>query len=282
MKKTILISGSKGFLASHLYYLLKDKYTVFGIAKEAGNNDGMTVFSSREIESIELKPDYVILCHAAISSGQIAASTDELFHVNVKITDQLVQKFNAASFIYISSASIYDVNNAVISEESTIAPQSEYAVSKLWAEQIVLKIPNAVVVRLSSLFGIGMKENTIIPNYIQQAITKNEIQVWGKGAREQNYIHVDDAASCIHQVIDYFELVNHKILLGVHSTSYSNAFLAQIIAEKTDARINFVNEDHSKSWHYNNSITQKLLNWSPKIDFRESIYNYIQWKKEQF
>ncbi len=281
MKKTILISGVKGFLASNLLHLLREEYTIYGVGKIAENWNGITVFSSSEIDKITIQPDYLILCHASISSGQTSAKLEELFQVNVKITEQLVQKFTTAAVIYISSASIYD-NSGLIKEDSPIFPKSDYAISKLWGEQMALKNSNAVIIRLSSLFGIGMKENTIIPNYVNQALLNGEIQVWGKGERMQNYIHVEDVVSCINSVINNFEKGNRKVLLAVHSIEYSNAKLAQIIAEKTNAKLTFINEDHSKSWYYNNNLTQKLLNWSPKIDFKEAIFNYIQWKKEQF
>ncbi|MBL7886982.1 MAG: NAD(P)-dependent oxidoreductase [Flavobacterium sp.] len=282
MKKTILISGIKGFLASNLLNLLKEKYTLYGIGKQEENWNGITVFSSEKINQIDIVPDYLILCHASISSGQDNASIDALFHVNVEITKQLVEKFTSSAIIYISSASIYDVNSTIITEEAPVQPQSDYAISKLWAEKIVLKTNQSVVIRLSSVYGIGMKENTIIPNYINQALNNGEIQVWGNGERLQNYIHVDDVALCIALTIENFETVIGKILLAVNTTEYSNVYLAEIIADATNARVVFVNEDHSKSLRYDNNETRKLLNWSSKTNFSEAIYTYIKWKKEQF
>lgn len=282
MKKSILISGIKGFLASNILNLLKEKYTIYGIGKEDENWNGITVFSSEEVSQIDIVPDYLILCHAAISSGQDSATIDTLFHVNIEITKQLVEKFTSSAIIYISSASIYDVNNTIITEEAAIQPQSDYAISKLWAEKIVLKTTRSVVIRLSSVYGIGMKENTIIPNYINQALNNGEIEVWGNGERLQNYIHVDDVALCIASTIENFETVVGKILLAVDASEYSNVYLAEIIANETRAKVVFVNEDRSKSLRYDNNVTRKLLNWSSKTNFSEAIFTYIKWKKEQF
>lgn len=282
LKKSILISGIKGFLASNILNLLKEKYTIYGIGKEDENWNGITVFSSEEVSQIDIVPDYLILCHAAISSGQDSATIDTLFHVNIEITKQLVEKFTSSAIIYISSASIYDVNNTIITEEAAIQPQSDYAISKLWAEKIVLKTTRSVVIRLSSVYGIGMKENTIIPNYINQALNNGEIEVWGNGERLQNYIHVDDVALCIASTIENFETVVGKILLAVDASEYSNVYLAEIIANETRAKVVFVNEDRSKSLRYDNNVTRKLLNWSSKTNFSEAIFTYIKWKKEQF
>jgi hypothetical protein len=46
-----------------------------------------------------------------------------------------------------------------------------------------------------------MKENTLIPNYINQGLIKKEIEVWGNGSRLQNYIHVNDVVNVIELII---------------------------------------------------------------------------------
>lgn len=282
LKKTILISGIKGFLASHLFNLLKDDYTIYGIGRKTELWNHIQVFSSSDLASISIEPDFLILCHAAVSSGQISLDKEQLFEVNVSLTQQLIKKFSSSRIVYISTCSVYDLKTDLIHEESPINPQSQYATSKYLAEQIVLETSNATIIRFASLYGIGMKENTIIPNYIQQAIGSQVITVWGKGQREQNYIYVEDACQFIILAIQNFDLVKNKTLLGVSKEEYSNIDLAYIIAEFTSASIEFVNEDSAPSFHYNNQKTCDLLGWQPKTNFKGAIINYIQWKKGQF
>lgn len=282
MSKTILISGINGFLASNLVALLKKEYTLYGIAKKAELVDGIEVFSSDRIEEIKIIPDFLIVCHAAVASGSIVLSNELLFEVNVGVTQRLVQKFREAKIIYVSSASIYDLDFNLIRENSTVNPKTDYAISKLWAEQIVAKTQNKVIIRVSSLFGLGMKENTIIPNYVNQALQNGIIEVWGKGERKQNYILVQDACMYIKKAIEKFELVNSQLLLVVSKTEYSNNELAQIIAEETNAKIVYINSDNSKSCSYDNSHTCKLLDWTPNPNFLAEIKKYINWKKRQF
>jgi UDP-glucose 4-epimerase len=282
MKKTVLISGIRGFLGRNLCNILLNEYNIYGIGTKAEDLNGFTIFSSSEIESCNIIPDFLILCHASISSGQNVQSNELLFDVNVTVTEKLIAKFNSAKVIYISSASIYDLNSKSIEEKSPIYPQSDYAISKFWAEYIVFKAKNTVVIRLSSLYGIGMKENTIIPNFVNQALNNGTIEVWGEGKREQNYIEVNDACNCISLTLKNFDLVKNKILLGVSREEYSNCYLAKVIAGQTNAQILYVNEDNSKSLHYNNQETCQLLGWSTETNFNEGIINYIKWKKEQF
>lgn len=282
MKKTILISGIKGFLASHLFNLLKDNFTVYGIGRTTELWNGIQIFSSSDLNTISIQPDFLVLCHAAVSSGQISLDEQQLFEVNVSLTKQLIVKFSSSKIICISSCSVYDIKTSLIQEESPINPQSDYAKTKLIAEKLVLDTSNATIIRLSSLYGVGMKENTIIPNYINQAIKNKVITVWGKGLREQNYIYVEDACQFIILAIQNFDSAKNKTLLGVSKEEYSNIDLANIIAEYTSATIEFVNEDSATSFHYNNQKTCELLGWQPKTNFKAAIINYIQWKKEQF
>ncbi len=282
MKKIILISGVKGFLGSNLFYFLKNNYIIYGIGSIAEHWNGIEVFSSFEIDELKVVPDFLILCHAAISSGQTSQSNQLLFDVNVKLTENITKKFTSSKIIYLSTASIYDSNFDLIKETAAINPKTDYAISKLWAELLISKNPNSVIVRLSSLYGKDMKENTIVPNYINQALRNGVIEVWGNGERKQNYIHVNDVCEFIFAVITNFEYVKGKVLLAVSKSEYSNNELAEIISEATNSKIEYINDDSSKSLTYNNDLSCKLLGWSPKSKFKEEIYNYIRWKKEQY
>lgn len=282
MKQTVLISGIKGFLASNLATLLKDDYVVYGIGLTSEIFNAFEVFASSEINNININPDYLVLCHAAVASGNFSPSKEELFEVNVNVTKRIIEKFPKAKIIYISTASIYDGTTNLIDEKSIDNPQNDYAKSKLLAEKLILKSENGMVFRLSSLYGIGMKENTIIPNYISQALQNNCIEVWGKGDRKQNYIFVEDACNYIKNAIKKFDAVKNNVLLCVDKKEFSNLEIAQIIAKNTNSKIILVKEDFSKSLHYDNSLTRKLLNWEPKTNFEAEIHNYITWKKEQF
>lgn len=282
MKQTVLITGINGFLGNRLKEILKDKYKVYGIAKQETSFDDIIIYSSSQLEKITIDPDYLILCHAAVSSGRKEQDHDLLYNVNVKLTSDIINKFSCSRIIYISTASIFNNRQGVISESTIDSPINEYSISKLWAEKLVLKTNRAVIVRLSSLFGIDMKENTIIPNYVNQGLNKEHIEVWGEGNRFQNYILVDDVCAMLIKVINNYNSVLNQICLAVNFREYSNLELAKIIAAETNATIKYVNEDNSISLNYNNEKTQILLDWKSTSNFKEEIIKYIRWKRKQY
>ncbi len=277
----ILITGIAGFLGKNLIKTL-NQHQLFGLDIQEGIIDDVPVFSANDLEKIDIQFDVLIICHAAVASGTTILSNDILYNVNVSLTEKIVAKFKDAFVIYISTASIYDVNISLIQENSNINPQTNYAISKLWSERIVLANAKSLIIRLSSLYGNGMKENTIIPNYVNQALSRGKIEVWGKGERMQNYIHVDEACEYVKLAIENFEKIQGKTLLVVSKKEYSNNELAQIIADETKAEIAYSNNDTSKSLRYNNHVTSELLGFKSQLSFESQIQEYIKWKKEQF
>lgn len=281
MKKKIIITGINGFLGNRLKELLTKDFELFGIDIKESNDGEIKVFASTDLANIPVEPDYIVLCHAAVSSGTISLALDMLYQVNVKLTEQIIIKFPNAKIIFISTASIYQMDGKLITEGTADSPKNDYSISKYWAEKVVFKSKRATVIRLSSLFGINMKENTIIPNYVNQALKNNKIEVWGEGKRQQNYILVDDVCMLIKQTIANHDVVVDKILLAVSNREYSNLELAKIVADETKAIIEFINQDDSISLHYNNKKTQNLLNWSATSEFSKEIAKYITWKQKQ-
>lgn len=281
LKKKILITGIKGFLGSNLINNLRD-YELFGLGTKDELFEGIHVFNSGNLEELDLKIDVVIICHAAVASGNTIVPNDLLFKVNISLTEKIVDKFREAYFIYVSTTSVYDINADILTENSKVYPQSNYALSKFWAERIVLHKEKASVLRISSMFGIEMKENTLIPNYVNQALKDKEILVWGTGERLQNYIHVDDVASYINLMIEAKDKVSGQIILGVSLREYSNIEIATMISKITKAKIKFVNQDNSKSLVYNNELSTTLLNWEPNIGIEERLQKYIEWKQKKY
>ena len=276
----ILITGINGFLGKSILHFLNDIYTIKGIGRKSQSLGEIEVFSSKDLDQISFKPDYIIMCHAAISSGVEKASVEDLFEVNVNLTKQILEKFENSKIIYVSTVSIYQENKKVILENSEINPKTNYAISKFWGEQIVNNHKNSIILRVSSMYGERMKANTIIPNYVKQALHNNEIQVWGDGSRTQNYIHVNDVVKYIHEIVKNFNQFNKSVFLGVSENEYSNLDLATIISDILNANILFVKEDQSLSFKYNNIYTRTSLKIRAEVPFKEGVEKYITWRKK--
>lgn len=272
----ILISGVKGFIGKNLINHLK-QHDLTGLGRNEELINGTKIYSTKNLSKITFEPDIIILCHAAVASGSNSISNNELFESNVSLTEEILKNFRNSFVIYLSSCSIYKIDkNKVVKENSEIDPNSTYSISKLWGENLSFQRENAVILRLSSVYGPSMKANTIIPNYINSALFKNVINVWGKGVRYQNYIHIDDVVEIIKNIIEKKRKLKNEILLGVFKKEYQNFDLAKIISKYIDCEIKFTKIDQSPSIKYDNQHTCSILDWEPKIDLDKGIKKYIE------
>ena len=166
-------------------------------------------------------------------------------------------------------------------ENSPLLPQSSYETSKLWGENIVSRRESHVILRFSSVFGAGMKEHTVLPTYINQALSTGKIEVWGRGERKQNYVHVEDACSYIQRAVWNLKKIKGRKLLAVGQRHVSNKQLAEIIARHTGAKIIFKNTDTSHSRRYDNQVTRKILGYRFGCSLEQQVREFIEWKKGQ-
>lgn len=185
-RKKILVTGSKGFIGSHLVpYLRRKGHKVL----EWDKKKGFDIFSINLEEGIK-RADVVIHLAALTSVADSFTNKGETHRVNVLGTARVAefcQKYKK-KLIYPSSASVY------------IKESSPYAYSKYLAEEIVkgIKTPT-VVLRLFNVFGPGMNKNSgsIMYNFL----TSKKLLVYGDGEQTRDFIHVRDVCNIMEDAI---------------------------------------------------------------------------------
>jgi len=278
----VLVIGSNGFIANNLINQLKKEHYVVGAYNFNKQNlcEDINHISIDKLDSLDSEFDQVYLLSAFIPVGQISNSERKsMFEANVELVDLVCKKYANSKIIYCSTVSVYNLKGAEIFESDNEGGLNEYGLSKMWGERIIRTTKNYSIVRLSSVYGTGMKLNTIIPTYISQAIKNNEIKIWGNGSRKQNYIHATDA---VNFLISASVLGENDVFLGTACESVSNFQLAEIISNKTGCKVTFIGNDESSSFYYDNKYTQAKLDYKPSISLEEGIESLIKWIKEKY
>jgi nucleoside-diphosphate-sugar epimerase len=95
-------------------------------------------------------------------------------------------------------------------EETPLEPISLYGRTKVDAEQEVLASPNAVTLRLATVFGTSprMRVDLLVNHFVFAAVTDGYIVIFEKDFK-RNYIHIRDVADCFVHCID-----NHQAMRG--------------------------------------------------------------------
>lgn len=109
-------------------------------------------------------------------------------------------------------------------EEDSLEPVSLYAQTKVRAETELLQTPNAISLRLASLFGISpsMRLDLLVNHFVYMAITEGQIEVYEKDFK-RNFLHVKDAADCfIHCIRNAQQMTG-----GLYNVALDSIYLSK-------------------------------------------------------
>ena len=182
------------------------------------------------------------------------------------------------SFVLASTVAVYETTNKLIKENSNIKPLNTYAISKLWSEYILKKHSSYSIVRISSMFGVGMNNISFLPKMIESSIQNNFITLYGNGRRLQNYVHVSHVAKVM---IAAACKGNNETYLAVGDKSYSNVDVYnELLKIDSSLKLKFQGIDISASFQYNDIFTRNELNVSYDIDFNKELNKLWEYSKK--
>ena len=178
MKLNILITGSFGFIGTHLRKELGNEYSIDCWDIKHGKD----IFDGAFEASVE-KTDIVYHLAAETSVDKSFTEKDKVFMTNVLGTARvayLCAKYKK-KLIYPSSGAIH---------HKELSP---YAYAKWLGEEIVKGIMDTtpvVILRLFNVFGPGMSKESgsIMYNFLHDA----ELTIYGDGEQKRDFIHVTD------------------------------------------------------------------------------------------
>lgn len=208
----ILITGCTGFIGKNLFdYLTKYESGVYGTTRKKSNNKKiftLDLSNPGKIKSVLERNNFDVVIHLAAeieSSEPIIA-----FNTNCKNTFNLL-KFCAltgvSKVIFASTHLVYGNSQYLpIDEKHPINPISNYAVSKLIAENICKLFSNVndlqtIVFRLSSVVGFGQNERFVIPKLLHNVNNNNNIILhkYKNGFQLMDSIRIDDVCNAFYQ-----------------------------------------------------------------------------------
>lgn len=229
----VFVTGSSGFIGSHLVEALKDRgYAVYGY--DIVNGDDILSKERLHFLVSSWRPNWLVhlagqaFLKPSLENPQQDAMTNIIGTLNVLQAADLYR----CGVIFTSSGAVYG-NNYQYPE-----PISPYGLSKLTAERYCqfyhqLYNVHTVVFRLSSVYGPGRK--TSINLIVDKALKSEIIQVTGSGSQTRDFTHVSDVVEAILMA------VNNKFPSGIYDigtgTAVSINALIQIIERLLNRKI---------------------------------------------
>jgi len=113
-------------------------------------------------------------------------------------------------------------------EETPLLPISLYGKTKVEAERALLDSPNAVTLRLATVFGMSprLRLDLLVNHFVYAAFTDGYIVIFEKDFK-RNFVHVRDVADCMLHVLAHREqMVGRPHNLGLDTANLSKEELA--------------------------------------------------------
>jgi len=205
--KTILITGTNGFVGSRLYRYLHENtaWTIRGIGRRMGAcvDYIADISQERDREGIGSHfPDVDAVIHTAAISRPSACDADPEMcrRVNVHATGELVKQFPDAKFIFFSTYAVYNREEGDSTEETPLAPTNLYISTKIAAEKSVARSRDYVILRPSVIFGFSM---TAHDNYFMTLLktVRAGREMVSQTHQFFNPVHVEVVCRIVQEVI---------------------------------------------------------------------------------
>lgn len=251
-ERTILVTGSRGFLGSHLVEALPD--VIEFDVKENIFHDVTDALGVNRFWQ-ENRPQIVV--HLAANPNATFSKQNPTFDAKTNIlgTVNVLEaslKYNANLFIFASSAYLYSLtpDHLPISETQLCDPANPYEIGK-YADEFYCRyyakigLPT-VVIRFFNLYGPRQSKYFAIPAILERIYNTPKdgvVNVLGPPDDSRDYIFVKDAVEAIKMIIEkkrcnkirpYYEVIN--IGSGIEIDTQT---LCQTIAEVLNKDVKF-------------------------------------------
>jgi nucleoside-diphosphate-sugar epimerase len=303
-----LVTGAAGFIGSHIVdELLNRGWSVTGLDNlSTGRQSNLVATDSTDFELIEgdlrdettletaIEDVDIVFHHAAsISVPKSVERPARTTDINCTGTAKLLEAARNKGVdrvVLASSAAVYGSNVEIpVSEEAPTEPESPYALSKRYTEQLALQYAeqhelDAIALRYFNVFGPRQDPEgeyaAVIPQFIQLMSDGQRPVIYGDGEQSRDFVHVDDivaanlAAATADCEREIFNVASGNRVTINELVETINAVLGTDLQPKyDDPRPGDVRHSQASI-----SKAESMLGYSPQL----GLYNGLQKTVEEF
>lgn len=282
----ILITGAGGFIGKHLISFLSKKHNIIAVSRSVNNpvknnyevdlRNKDQVISFAEQLSLYGRIDAILhLASRFITDGE----TDDLsvLYDNIKITENLVllvKELKVKKLINFSTIAVYPNISGEFKETFTVSTSKNteciYGLSKICSEKLFDYLLRDISVsilhlRLSQVYGNGMREDRIIPIMLKELKEFNRITLLGEGKRISNFINIKK----VTQFVSMFLKNDTKGIYNIGDKNQSYLDLAKRLIKDCGDQGSIIvkkNEGSRSKFILNISKLKKFINKNNKYD----------------
>jgi nucleoside-diphosphate-sugar epimerase len=272
----VLVTGASGFVGRALVEELRHAVAAYEV-HPLGRKDGdLSQEGVADAAVAEARPEVVV--HGAARIGVVRCEDEPELAVrsNVLATALVARAATAqeARLVYLSTSDVYG-SAAAADEETPTAPESFYALTKLWGEQAAaLYAPKGLaVLRLANPYGPGVdagQAKGAVPSMLRQADAHEPIPVFRGEAR--TFCWIGDVVRAIRLVLEADAEGTFNV--GSDGEPVALADVARVACELTGAPHELIEEVEPPPGRVMTRIaTERIraLGWRPEIPLDEGM-----------
>ena len=304
-----LVTGGAGFLGSHLCeYLLNKGHEVICMdnlitgSKQNISNIQNAAFhfvnhNVSEFINIDGNLDYILHFASPASPIDYLELPIQTLKVGALGTHNALglAKAKNAVFLLASTSEVY--GDPLIHPQpeeywgnvNPIGPRGVYDEAKRFAEAITMAYHrthdiNTKIVRIFNTYGPRMriKDGRAIPNFLKQALTGEDLTIYGNGSQTRSFCFVTDLVEGIFRLLISEQ---HKPINIGNPNEMTIRQMADKILQATQSNSRIVNvplpEDDPKTRQPNITLAKEILNWEPKVSLDEGLKSTLEYFKQK-
>jgi nucleoside-diphosphate-sugar epimerase len=294
----VLITGGAGYLGSVITeLLLQDWREVTVLDNMMYNQTSLINFShynnfkfiNGDVRDRELLKELVITHDVIIPLAAIvgfpACERDkelatQINYEHVKFVCDLAEEYNK-KVVYPNTNSGYGIGeNGVCTEDSPLNPISHYGITKVKAEEEVLRI-GGISLRLATVFGTSprMRMDLLVNEFVYKALTDKSIVLFEKKF-VRNFIHIRDVALVFRKMINQYEQWSGMVFnVGLSDANLTKQQLCEAIQDQIPSFQIFYNdnyEDPDKRDYIVSNEKLESCGWRPRYTLEQGIEELIK------
>jgi UDP-glucose 4-epimerase len=238
-----------------------------------------------------------VVLHLVSTTLPKNSNDDPIFDVqsnlvgSIQILDAMVKQ-NVKKIVFISSGGTVYGNPYYlpIDEKHPNEPMVSYGVTKLAIEKYLLLYQNlhgikANILRVTNPYGERQRVETAqgaVGVFMNRAIQKLPIEIWGDGNIVRDYLYVSDVAEAFLKAVEYSG--EHSIFNISSNIGTSLNDLIKVIEKQVGYKLE-INYKEGRAFDIktsvlDNTLARNELNWQPKVSFEEGLKKTHEWFTE--
>jgi dTDP-glucose 4,6-dehydratase len=313
---SILVTGSAGFIGSHVYSHLcdyyADQYNIIGIDRHSycsshktphprGSSIRNDICDFEQVENIFRENNVQIILHFAAQThvdnsfgNSIHFSRDNVIGTHTLL--EAARQFNCKLFIHMSTDEVYGSQSGGASTETSyLEPTNPYAATKAGAEMLVKSYCTsfglkAIIVRANNVYGPGQFPEKLIPKMILRLLNGKKCQIHGDGKQLRSWLYIQDLVAAFDALVRSYLFSNEHIpkygeVYNIGTTQECDVktvcqkIVTALYPKDDKERIEYTEDRcfNDKRYLIDSTKIRILTGWSPWTNFDDGLKDTIQW-----